>query len=294
MARIRTFKPEFLRHEELQKLEKKNKGKYPMFVFMGLWSVCDKQGVFPWKPSSLKLDIYPFLNFNMEDTLNILFESGFIFKFEADNNTYGYVINFEKHQRITGIEGKNPAKYPEPDKEALETHLRHARDTLETHSIDREKEREKEREREMNSFGSKEPTDNNPNSVSKTKKPPLREREPENDMERVEKVYLHNWDILYAKKLVETPEPINNWGQSRKLLKQHFEKKIPPDLIIKALNNAKNDKWVSEKGYSLTMMLSSGVLNNLINGRQNASQSPPKRISKDEIPPDQVKKYFKE
>jgi hypothetical protein len=170
MARIRTFKPEFLRHEELQALESKNVGKYPMFVFMGLWSVCDKQGVFPWKPLSLKLDIYPFLDYDMEETLNILFESGFIQKFKDGNDFYGFVVNFEKHQRITGLEGKNPAKYPKPDTDTLETQQRHTQDTLETqqgsnkdttetHLIDRERERERERERNLheNSLGSPDP-----------------------------------------------------------------------------------------------------------------------------------------
>jgi hypothetical protein len=117
MARIRTYKPEFLRHELLQELEMKNQGKYPMFVFLGLWSVCDKQGVFPWKPKSLKLDIYPFLEFDMEETLLILKEAGFIRRFvsKEDGEVYGHVINFEKHQRINGNEAKDPAKYPNPE-----------------------------------------------------------------------------------------------------------------------------------------------------------------------------------
>jgi hypothetical protein len=121
MARIRTYKPDFLRHELLQELESNNLGKYPMFVFLGLWSVCDKQGVFPWKPKSLKLDIYPFLDFDMEETLQILLDADFIRKFtaEEDEEVYGYVVNFEKHQRINGDEAKNPAKYPAPQNEAL-------------------------------------------------------------------------------------------------------------------------------------------------------------------------------
>jgi hypothetical protein len=121
MARIRTFKPEFLRHELLQDIETKNPGKYPMFVFQGLWSVCDKQGVFPWKPRSLKLDIYPFLKFEMGETLAILAEAGFIRKYTAsDGEEYGNVINFEKHQRINGDEAKLPAKYPSPCEEVEE------------------------------------------------------------------------------------------------------------------------------------------------------------------------------
>jgi hypothetical protein len=122
MARIRTFKPDFLRHELLQDIEAKNPGKYPMFVFLGLWSVCDKQGVFAWKPRSLKLDIYPFLDYDMEETLQILIDEGFIRKFVADEDgeTYGHVINFERHQRINGDEAKNPPKYPSPPEETSE------------------------------------------------------------------------------------------------------------------------------------------------------------------------------
>jgi hypothetical protein len=154
MARIRTYKPDFLRHELLQELETKNQGKYPMFVFLGLWSVCDKQGVFPWRPKSLKLDIYPFLDFDMEETLQILIDAGFIRKFIAqeDKETYGYVINFEKHQRITGDEGKNPAKYPSPEEES-ETQERHGNDTAETqerHGNENGKGKEGKGERERN------------------------------------------------------------------------------------------------------------------------------------------------
>jgi len=132
MARIRTFKPEFLRHEELQELENKYHNDCPMFVFLGLWSVCDKQGVFQWKPKSLKLDIYPFLEYDMEKTLSILLDNGFISRFETeDGNVYGFVINFEKHQRITGDEGKNPPKYPAPPSDTVKTQLRHSQDTSE-------------------------------------------------------------------------------------------------------------------------------------------------------------------
>jgi hypothetical protein len=161
MARIRTFKPEFLRHEKLQELESAYCGSYPMFVFMGLWAVCDKNGVFEWKPKQLKLDIYPFLEFDMENTLNILKNNGFIEKFDIDNCTYGYVINFEKHQKITGIEKNNPSKYPNPPKK-VSVHDRSgiSNDQVCTDhgSIDREKEREMEMERKAaNADGSSEP-----------------------------------------------------------------------------------------------------------------------------------------
>lgn len=44
MARIRTIKPEFFRHEGLQDLEQANPGAYAMLVFAALWGHCDKHG----------------------------------------------------------------------------------------------------------------------------------------------------------------------------------------------------------------------------------------------------------
>jgi len=159
MARIRTFKPEFLRHEDLQLLEKTHTGKYPMFVFMGLWSVCDKQGVFQWKPNQLKLDIYPFLDFNMAETLEILQQSKFINKFKADDGQYyGHVVNFEKHQVINFLEKKNPAKYPKPQEDQIEVpeedtdEEEYCIDTVpkQYENVLKRRERERERERELN------------------------------------------------------------------------------------------------------------------------------------------------
>jgi hypothetical protein len=129
----------------------------------------------------------------------------------------------------------------------------------------------------QNSSGSGEPHDKkNPSSKQKSRKPPLREREPVNDMERVEKVYLQNWDALYSQKRVETTDPIVNWNQTRKLLKTHFEK-LKPEQIILAVNNGLNDQWILEGGYSLAVMLSASVLNRLINANQG---SPPKGKNK--------------
>jgi hypothetical protein len=121
MARIRTFKPEFFRHEKLQDLELENPGKYPMFVFEGLWSLCDKNGVFLFKPRQIKLDILPFLPFDMAETLKILENSNFIIRYSVDDNEYGYIPTFLKHQRINGEEGKQQAKYPLPPKDAGQT-----------------------------------------------------------------------------------------------------------------------------------------------------------------------------
>lgn len=98
----------------------------------------------------------------------------------------------------------------------------------------------------------------------KTKKTPLREREPVNDFEKVEKEYLRLWDMLYSQSLVKTKNPLINWTQARCLLKKHLTT-IGFDDLIKALNAAKDDAFILEGGFSLTMILSNNILNRLIN-----------------------------
>ncbi|MDR2095754.1 MAG: hypothetical protein LBP76_09595 [Treponema sp.] len=115
-----------------------------------------------------------------------------------------------------------------------------------------------------------------PKKPGKLKKPPLREREPENDMERVEKAYLENWDSLFSEGKVKTPDPIVNWNQTRALLKRHFEK-LKADQIINALKNGMVDNFVVSGGYSLGTMLSAAVLNRLV----NAKQGPPLKTQAD-------------
>ena len=98
----------------------------------------------------------------------------------------------------------------------------------------------------------------------KTKKTPLRAREPVNDFEKVEKEYLRLWDMLYSQSLVKTKNPLINWTQARCLLKKHLTT-IGFDDLIKALNAAKDDAFILEGGFSLTMILSNNILNRLIN-----------------------------
>lgn len=85
-----------------------------MLVFAGLWGHCDKSGRFEWRPRQLKLDILPFLDFDMADTLALLHETGFIYQYHIDGKAYGQIESFEKHQRISGKEAQEPEKHPAP------------------------------------------------------------------------------------------------------------------------------------------------------------------------------------
>ena len=120
MARIRTIKPEFFRHEQLQDAEIANPGAYVMLVFAGLWGHCDSKGRFEWRPRQLKLDILPFLDFQMAKTLEILCDIGMVKHYTIDGKEYGEIASFEKHQRITGKEATEGEKHPSSKKESPE------------------------------------------------------------------------------------------------------------------------------------------------------------------------------
>lgn len=120
MARIRTIKPDFFRHELLQDLEITHAGKCPMLVFSGLFGHCDKLGRFLWRPKHLKLDILPFLPFDMAGTLLILEQANLVVRYTAGGLEYGWIPTFTDHQAIGGKEAQGTAKNPDPPSEVVE------------------------------------------------------------------------------------------------------------------------------------------------------------------------------
>ena len=99
------------------------------------------------------------------------------------------------------------------------------------------------------------------------KEPPLIEREPKNDQERVIKQYLLNFKTLYEQGQTATPKPVINYGQTGKLIKDHFARKITVEQLIVAINRAMNDDFVLSSGYTLSVILSAGTLNRLLNSK---------------------------
>ncbi len=114
MARIRNIKPEFFRHEALQDLEAAHPGAYIMLTYIALWTQSDKNGVFAWKPRTMRLDILPFLQIDIEKNLQILLEAGYIQTFENQENKYGFIPTFTRHQVLPTKEKIAPSKYPPP------------------------------------------------------------------------------------------------------------------------------------------------------------------------------------
>ena len=154
MARIRSIKPEFFRHEGLQELENANPGQHCMLVFAGLWTISDLSGRFEWRPRMIKLDVLPFLDFDISRTLSLLDKAGFLVCYEVGGKRYGAIPSWKKHQKTESLknekercpafeEGSSIDPGQIPDNSHIVTGQ-----ILEDFGKEREKEKEKEKEKE--------------------------------------------------------------------------------------------------------------------------------------------------
>lgn len=116
MGRIRTIKPELFKHEELFDLEKET-GLPIRVAFMGLFTCCDRDGRFKWRPRTLKLDVLPHDELDFSRVLDALWSRGFIVKYAIAGEDYGLIPTFPKHQVINNREGAS--ELPEPTEESL-------------------------------------------------------------------------------------------------------------------------------------------------------------------------------
>jgi len=118
MARIRTIKPEFFRHEGLYELERECC--LPIRVaFAGLWTAADREGRFRWAPRTLKLDCLPFDECDFSRVLDALATRGFIVKYSCDGVDYGFIPSWSKNQVINNRESESDL--PDPKKCPIES-----------------------------------------------------------------------------------------------------------------------------------------------------------------------------
>lgn len=112
MARIRTIKPDFFRHEGLFELERET-GLPVRLAFAGLWTAADREGRFKWSPRALKLDCLPFDDVDFSRVLDALSTRGFIVKYAVDDAQFGFIPSWHQHQAINNKE--RPSDIPEPN-----------------------------------------------------------------------------------------------------------------------------------------------------------------------------------
>lgn len=115
VPRIRTIKPAFARHEALQALECSHAELRPMLTFSCLWMLCDREGRFEWRPKQLKLDILPFVPYDLAAALDLLAEKEFIVHYEVAGKSYGYIPSWSSHQHINVKESKSTIPAPDSD-----------------------------------------------------------------------------------------------------------------------------------------------------------------------------------
>ena len=111
MARIRTIKPEFFQHEGLFDME--SESRLPLrLAFAGLWTQCDREGRFKWRPRTLKAAIFPFDEIDFSRVLDALATGGFVVKYASGGEDFGYVPSWKRNQFINGKE--QPSNLPNP------------------------------------------------------------------------------------------------------------------------------------------------------------------------------------
>lgn len=113
MARIRTVKPDFFRHEGLYRAEVES-GLPLRVAFVGLWTACDREGRFRWAPNRLKLDCLPYDEIDFSRVLHALITRGFVVKYEFNGQEFGYIPTWRKHQVINNRE--SDSEIPDPSK----------------------------------------------------------------------------------------------------------------------------------------------------------------------------------
>ena len=104
MGRIRHVKPGFFTHEKLNDLENSHPHLRPMLVYEGLWCQCDANGVFKWQPRTLKREILPFVEYDMDKSLELLLSENFITRFQFNDLDLGMVPKFKDHQYTSARE----------------------------------------------------------------------------------------------------------------------------------------------------------------------------------------------
>lgn len=130
MGRIRTVKPELFKHGDLYDAEKET-GLPIRVAFIALFTVCDREGRFKWRPRELKLECLPYDDVDFSRVLHALATRGFLVKYALQTGEeYGCIPSFVVHQVINNREAVSTLPSPtdtgvidaSPTREARVTH----------------------------------------------------------------------------------------------------------------------------------------------------------------------------
>lgn len=107
MARARNIKFGFFKNEELVELSFGTR-----LLFIGLWTLADREGRLEDRPKRIKMELFPADNLDVDEALCELEKSGFVIRYQANDARYIQVCNFKKHQNPHKDE--RPSTIPAP------------------------------------------------------------------------------------------------------------------------------------------------------------------------------------
>lgn len=93
MARARNIKPGFFKNEDLAELPFEVR-----LLFIGLWTLADREGRLEDRPKRIKGELFPFESFDVDSMLNQLQAGNFVARYEVGGSRFLEVVNFVKHQ----------------------------------------------------------------------------------------------------------------------------------------------------------------------------------------------------
>jgi hypothetical protein len=93
MARARNIKPGFFRNADLVELPVEAR-----LLFIGLWTIADREGRLKDRPKQIKMDIFPADNFDCNALVQMIADAGMLVRYEHGGNRYLQITNFSKHQ----------------------------------------------------------------------------------------------------------------------------------------------------------------------------------------------------
>lgn len=93
MARARNIKPGFFTNDELVELPLSAR-----LLFIGLWTIADREGRMADRPKKIKMEIFPADDVDCDGDLSSLAASGFITRYQSNGINVIEIANFCKHQ----------------------------------------------------------------------------------------------------------------------------------------------------------------------------------------------------
>lgn len=117
MGRIRTVKPELFTHEELYDAEVET-GLPLRFAWIGLFTQCDKEGRFEWRPRRLKAAILPYDEIDFSRVLHAWATRGWVVKYTHEGREFGCIPTWRRHQSPNNRERES--EIPPPSKDVKE------------------------------------------------------------------------------------------------------------------------------------------------------------------------------